>query len=120
MRKSFEYLYTVKAEDNLDIEDIGNTCIACYNDLGYVWFLIIETTLGRTEIKQFGPFHVDFDIFSYGFNFNYQVMDYKESKICNIIDKFLNDNHKVITQAEIFDKQVAYQKLKQINFEEMR
>lgn len=121
MHKDFEYLYTIQAQDTLEVEDVGNTCIHVLNDIGHEWYMVIDTELGETRIKTFGPFNVDIDkYFSYGFNFNYTSMDYKESRICNMIDKFINDNKKLITQAMICDPEEAYEKLYSLNFKEMR
>lgn len=121
MNKSFEYLYTVKANDALDIDDIGNVCVHVLNDAGYEWYLIIETEMGRTYTKTFGPFHVDMpNCFSEGFSFYFSKSDYKESRICGMIDKFLNDPKKCISQAFVCDPVEAYDKLNEIVYEEMR
>ena len=121
MIKKFEYLYTIKAEDSLELEDIGNTSIHILNDIGYEWYMIIATELGKTQVKTFGPFHVDIkNYFDKGFNFNLSSFDYKESKICTLIDNFLNDPKKNISQAFECEANEAYDKLYAINFKEMR
>lgn len=121
MHKSFDYLYQLVAQDSLEINNIGNTCIHMFNDLGYEWYMIIETDLGECSIKAFGPLHVDKEnYFNMGFKFECFHFDYKESIICNRIDKFLNDPKKSITQAVVCDREEAYSKLQKINFEEMR
>lgn len=120
MNKSFDYIYTVQAEDSLEIEDIGNTCIHILNAMGYEWFMIIKTDLGDTLVKTFGPFHVDLNDYFKGFNFNFSKFDYKESRICTIIDNFINDPKKNIIQAMECDPEEAYNKLYSINFKEMR
>lgn len=121
MHKTIDYLYQLQAQDSLDIEDIGNTCIHILNDAGYEWYLIIETELGETRLKNFGPFCIDKpDWFIRGFNYNYFVIDYKEQRIISIIDNFINDNKKLITQAFTCEYEEAYEKLSKINFKEMR
>ena len=121
MHKSFEYLYTIQASDCLEVEDIGNTCIHILNDVGHEWYMIIDTELGQTRIKTFGPFHVDIEnYFNHGFNYNYSSLDYNESRICNQIDKFINDGKKMITQASVCDAEEAYAKLCSLDFREMR
>lgn len=121
MNKSFEYLYELVPQDCLEIEDIGNTCIHILNDLGYEWYMIIETELGDCCTKTFGPFHADIkDYFNWGFKFEFSSFDYKESQLCSRIDKFINDPKKSITQALVCESKEAYQKLSAINFKEMR
>ena len=121
MRKSFDYLYLLQAQNSLEVEDIGNTCIHILNDAGYEWYMIISTELGETQIKTFGPFHVDMpNYFNRGFNYNYTCIEYKESRISNMIDNFINDGKKLISQAIVCEKEEAYEKLSKINFKEMR
>jgi len=121
MNKRFDYLYEMVAQDCLEVEDIGNTCIHILNDLGYEWYMIIETELGDCCTKIFGPFHCDIkDHFTRGFKYEFSSFDYKESQLCNLIDKFINDPRKMITQAIICDKEEAYEKLVNTNFREMR
>lgn len=121
MRKTFDYLYTVKAEDSIEIEDIGNCSIQVFNDLGYYWFLSIKTDLGDSYIKTLGPFHVD-NIFKFskGFNFNYTKFEYKESKLTNIIDNFINDPKKLISQVLIVEEDQIWNDISKINLKEMR
>ena len=124
MRKTFEYLYTMKAQDTIEIEDIGNCCIKVFNDMGYYWYLIITTELGDCFIKTFGPFHLDErlanKLFIHGFNFNYSKCDYKESRLIKIIDSFINDPKKDISQVLEIDPEEAYEDLLQIDLKEMR
>ena len=123
MRKTFEYLYTIRAEDTIEIEDIGQCCIQAFNDLGYYWYLIIETELGRSTVKYMGPFHADDDLmnnFNKGFRFDYSITDYKESRLSNVIDTFINDPKKNISQVLLVDNEAAFDDLSKINFKEMR
>ena len=121
MNKKFEYLYELKPQEELEIDDIGNCCIHVLNDIGYEWYMIIETDLGESYIKTFGPFHVDMsNYFGNGFNFNFIKRNYKESVLCNMIDNFINDPKKLITQALVCEKDEAYEKLCLLNFREMR
>ena len=120
MKYNFEYLYTTKAEDSIEVEDIGNVCLQLFNDIGYCWFIDISTTLGECSIKTAGPFHVDIpNYFSNGFSFNLQSLEYKESRIISIVDKFINDARKMITQIIEVDRNEFYCLLDNINFKEM-
>lgn len=121
MRKNFEYLYTVRAEDSIEIEDIGNCCIKVFNDIGYYWYLIIETSLGDSYIKIFGPFNTDIkNYFIHGFNFNFSKIDYTERKLEKIIDNFINDPKKMVSQVVEITSEEAYNELLNIDFKEMR
>lgn len=124
MTRNFDYLKTITevANANIEIESVGNCCIQALNDLGFEWFLIIKTELGWSYIQTFGPFNVEKpDYFTSGFNFNFYTLEYNEKKLCKIIDNFINDEKKIITQVLVdFDKEEAYNKLKNINLEEMR
>lgn len=101
MQHNFEYCYVEQAQDTLDVECIGNTCIKMFNDLGYYWYICIETNLGFTKVLQHGPYldeHVDDS-----FQIIYNKMSYDEKKLCNLIDKDLSNRKRDITQAFIVD-----------------
>ena len=77
MKETFEYLYTVKAEDSIEVEDVGNCCLKVLNDTGYEWFLVIDTKLGDCFVKTFGPFNVDIENhFIHGFKFDFSKIEY--------------------------------------------
>lgn len=120
MKETFEYLYTIKAEDSIEVEDVGNCCLKVLNDTGYEWFLIIDTKLGDCFIRTFGPFNVDIENhFIHGFKFDFSKIEYRESRLCNIIDKFINDPKKFVSQVFICEPEEAYELLEKINFREM-
>ena len=120
MTKVFDYFYTIQANNELEVEDIGNTCIKVLNNHGYIWYLIVNTKLGETQIKTFGPIDsVKENNFNNGFNFNFTTFDYKESKIITFIDKFINDSKKLISQALVCEVEEAYEQLTKLNLKEM-
>lgn len=95
---TFEYLQDVKFMDSIDIEDIGNVQLEALNDLGDQWYLDIHTSLGYTKIVTIGPLMADSNNTGFSFNFNYQYMEYNDKKLVVIIDKFINDVKKNISQ----------------------
>ena len=121
MRKTFDYLYTVKAEDSIEIEDIGNCFLKVYNDLGYSWYLSIETQLGESRVKIFGPLREDLpNEFKNGFNFNFSSSEYKESRLSHVIDNFINDPKKMISQVFVIEKEEFDKCISSVNLKEMR
>ena len=105
MKDTFEYICIKEALDSISIDDTGNVCLAALNDAGSCWYLQIETHLGDTIVTEYGPLSADemtFNIF--GFNYNKSKFIYNEKKLHTIIDKFLNNPRRVITQVtEISD-----------------
>lgn len=96
---NYPYLYTLQAIESLEISDIGNTCIIANNDLGDEWYLVIRTILGESTIFSYGPSNPDFDTLPPALSCSYYKMQYNEKKLNTLIDKFLNDTCKRITQA---------------------
>lgn len=124
MTRNFDYLKTRTeiSNANVEIESVGSCCIHALNDLGFEWFLIIKTELGWSYVQTMGPFNVEKpDYFTSGFSFNFYSLEYNEKKLCRIIDSFINDENKLITQVLVDnDESMAYNKLKAINLEKMR
>ena len=52
---NFDYFTVQTVMANIEIEDIGNCAIEANNDNGEFWYLIIRTTLGSTQIFEYGP-----------------------------------------------------------------
>lgn len=98
MQDTFEYVCVREALDTINVEDIGNVCLKAYNDWGQTWYLCINTELGDTYITQLGPI-IDDHICTGFFDFSKLKMPYSEKKLHTIIDKFLNDTKRSITQA---------------------
>jgi len=100
MKQTFEYALISSPLDEIEIEDIGQCHLKVVNDIDDEWYLSIQTILGNTYIKSFGPFNETINRFVKGFKFEFYRIDYKESRIINIIDRFINDPKKQITYVE--------------------
>lgn len=98
---TFEYLQRVVVDGTLEIDNIGECTIQGNNDLGEFFYLIIVTELGWTEILDYGPCVPDFDILQANYQIKYQRIEYNQGKLERIIDKFLNDPKRMITQAKL-------------------
>lgn len=98
-----DYLYELRPVGQLDVPDVGECCILARNDDGEEYYLVTHTTLGFTEIVQYGPSTPEIQQLPMSVKYSYQRIDYKEAKIRDIIDKFLNDRYAKITQADVID-----------------
>lgn len=106
MNSKFEYVITQKAEEQLDIDDIGNVSLVEANEMGDMWVLFIKTSMGDSYVFEYGPFNVDLgdsrNIYS-----SLQTIPYKETKLHSIIDNFLNNPKRMIIQAhELSDEEI--------------
>ena len=95
---NFPYLYVQQSLDSIDIEDIGNVTLQLNNDLGECWYLIITTKLGWSTIQTFGPINIQDDIIPYHFQYNYDLIEFNDTKLIKRIDKFINEPKRLITQ----------------------
>lgn len=95
----FEYMQVVMVGAQLEIDEIGECAILARNDLGAEYYLLITTTMGLTEIIEYGPCVPDIQLLPKSVTYKYSRFDYSEFKIEKVIDKFLNSNG--ITYAEV-------------------
>lgn len=103
----FDYFYIQQANGSLEIDDIGNCALIVTNDLYREYILIIKTSMGKTEVLQYGPNKIDFEELPERVDCSYQRFDYNQNKIKSVIDKFLNDPKKIITQAIVVSVETA-------------
>ena len=100
---TFEYLQRVTVEGELVVDNIGDCVIEANNDFGELFYLIIRTELGWTEILEYGPCVPDLLLLHAEYQIKYNRFEFSEYKIQKRIDKFLNDGKRSITQAKITD-----------------
>lgn len=99
MTRNFEYFAEITVNASISIEDIGDCAIEACNDLGQFWFLIIRTELGVSEIFEVGPIVLDIEELPKSCFWSYKRTSYSENNLSKMIDKFLNDGYRNITQA---------------------
>ncbi len=111
---NFPYLIQTTATADIEIENIGNVCLCANNDVAEEWYLYIHTVLGRTTIIEFGPVESDIDELPDFVSFTYSKIDFNEKKLDGIIDKFLNNPKRVITQVTEIDAETFKSRIKDI------
>lgn len=107
----FDYLYTMQAQGTIEIEDIGNFALSITNDLYNEYIIIVKTTYGVSEIIQFGPHKIDFEQLEDRVNYNYIRTDYNESRLSKIIDNYINDPKKMVTQVSLITFEEARKRI---------
>ena len=110
----FKYLKTEAYMDSIDIDDIGNCFLQIYNDDGREWLMSVKTKLGWTNVKTFGPFILDSNTMDSNFYYSKNELEFKEKKIYHIIDDFINNPKRQITQIFIIDEDTFNDKLSSI------
>ena len=111
MEFSYSYIKTETAQ--LEIEDIGNVSIEATTSLGFFYYLIIKTYDGFSQILQFGPYQHDFDSQPSKKTIiqSWVRIPFSDKQIIKTIDNFLNDPYKGIVEANLIDREVAYDKV---------
>ena len=97
--KEFEYFKEIKSNDSLTIDNLGNCCIKAFNDNGNVYYLQITTSLGFSTILEYGPLNAETLDFNQTYMCSYKVVEFSEKVLSKIVDNFLNDKYRKITQA---------------------
>ena len=111
---SFEYLYTLTATGSFEIEDIGNFAISCTNNIYNEYLLVVQTVYGRTRVLQYGPRKIDMNEPNFSMFCTYSEFDFSESKIESLVDKFVNDPKKIISQVTIISQEEAIARMKDL------
>ena len=100
----FEYFKQLVVGDQLEIDDIGNVCIVANDDLGRTYTLIVKTSLGQVQVWEFGPIVPDStELLLPSVASLYSRFEYSDNKVTKVIDKFLNNSYRFITQARVVD-----------------
>lgn len=116
MKTSIEYLKEVSYMDAVEIEDIGNIALVLYNDAGQEWYLLTTTSLGWTKLYMFGPLLPDVDsLVLKSFSFTYSEIEYRESKIVSMLEKFIQDPKKEISQVIEITKEEVLNRYKTLS-----
>lgn len=100
----FQYLKTETYMDSIDIEDPGNCYITVMNDDAKEWYLRTSTSLGWCDMQVFGPLTVDDDSLGYSFSLRYNRFEYNGKKVYKLINDFINDPKKTVTQAFVIEQ----------------
>ena len=100
---TFEYLQRVVIEAQLEVDNIGQCVILGNTDFGEEYYIVIATELGWTEVLEYGPITPDLSLLPLNYNISYSRFEYNEYKIERIIDKFLNNPKRGITQARVVE-----------------
>ena len=98
---TFEYLQRVTVEAQIEVDNIGETCLLARNDLGEEWYLMIHTELGWTEVIEYGPAVPDISLLPASVHYSYDRFEFSDFKITRRIENFLNAPKRGITQATI-------------------
>lgn len=121
---NIEYFVERRYQAELKIEDPGFFALELNNDKLMFWYIIVRTSLGQSQIYTFGPIIPDLDILPDSVTSTFTRIDFDEYKIESIVDKFINDGKKSITQAIEIPIEEALEKSRSIleymkNFDEI-
>ena len=105
---TFDYLERVVVESQLEVDNIGECVLRANNDVAEEFYLIIKTELGWTEVLEYGPCVPDLDMLQMNYQITYNKFEFNQGKIERIIDKFLNNPKRVITQAAVVELEDIY------------
>ena len=96
----FDYFSQRVYQNQIDVVDIGNTCLHCTNVEDFDFYLITSTVMGKTSILSIGPFVAETGEFTLGFGVSFSRINYSEKAISKAINSLLNDPHNKIYEVE--------------------
>lgn len=110
----FQYFYTQQATGTFEIEDLGNFAISCTNDIYHEYIMLVKTEYGVTKVITFGPNIIDQDTPNDTVDCKFQQFDFSQYKIEKMVDKFVNEAKRVITQVTVIDQKDALERIKDV------
>ena len=112
MNGRFQYFTEISKLGELMIDNIGDCCLSCGDDLGNVFYLAIKTAdIGIVHCLEFGPLTMDGDFVPTISYCKYESFQYNESAIKKKIGSFLNRRDYLITYADCIDIETIKEKM---------
>ncbi len=100
MEVQFEYNRVLMPQNIIDLPDIGQFALECFNDnFSTNFYIVAKTNNGFTTFYTWGPVIPDLNMPMDNYFFNIKIMEYKEKKLIKFIDSFLNSCG--ITEAKL-------------------
>jgi len=96
----FDYNIQPRFTSQLQVDDIGHVALRCISPTGVVYYMVIETIMGRTAIIKAGPILDDCPHLVEKFNMSYITMKYNEAHIAKEITRYINNPMAGITDIE--------------------
>ena len=116
MKASIEYLPQESFLASVEVEDIGNVALVMYDDMGHEWYLLTITSLGWTKVYMFGPLMIDVDsLVVKSFSFTYSDIEYRETKLISMMEKFIQDPRKCVTQVLEINRDDVFERYRNLN-----
>ena len=109
---NFDYLYELKANGQISIENIGEVCLTINDILGAEYILIIHTEYGQCKVLEYGPIFISNGEPLGNLYSSLLTFQYNQGKLITIINKFLNKPKAKITQATEISLEEAKEKIK--------
>ena len=111
MSVTIDYFYTTTSDAQITVDDIGTCALDCFNLIGNEYLIIITTQYGITTYLQFGPIYCDFSELPEEVNMSYKRFQYDVKKLEKLVDRYINDSKKLISQIQEIDIETALQKI---------
>lgn len=96
----FDYFSQRVYQNQIDVVDIGNTCLHCTNVEDFDFYLITSTVMGKTSILTIGPYIAETGDFGQGFGVSFSRVTYSEKAIAKAVNSLLNNPQNKIYDVE--------------------
>ena len=115
MKTEIEFNMQWSPQNSIDIDNIGDCAIECFNEkLEYNYYILIDTDMGMSGIYTWGPVLEDNSMLLPDFTFNFTELEYKESKIIKNLNKYINNMNRGITHAKLISKKEALEHIPEL------
>lgn len=111
---TFEFNNQLVPQSVVDIDELGDFGLEASNDGGFYYYVAVRCFQGIAIMATCGPIIPDIDMLPSGFAMTLTKVPFREDKIARTIEYFLNDKHKVLTEAHLLPFEEAVDKFKEL------
>ena len=114
MRATIEFNSQLLPQSVVEIEELGDFGLKTSNDEGYFYYIAARCFQGIAVIATCGPIIPDVTLLPSGFSMSLTKVPFREDKMTKFLNLFLNDKHRLLTEARLISFEEAIQQFKEL------
>lgn len=114
MSTTIEFNQQLLPQSVVEIDELGDFGLEASNAEGYYYYIAARCFQGIAVIATCGPIIPDVTLLPSGFSMSLSKVPFREDKITKFLNLFLNDKHRLLTEARLISFEEAVQQFKEL------
>lgn len=114
MSTVLEFNNQLMPQSIVEIDELGDFGLEAVNDEGYYYYVAVRCFQGMAVIATCGPVIPDVDLLPSGFSMSLSKTPFKEDKMTKFLNLFLNDKHRLLTEARLINFEEAIAQFREL------